>query len=427
MNADKSSEHSHPYDNWKAVTEADFVTLFIKTWFAFVSTLRELYPQSKPYYEASGDSSFVEAYKKDFAERFYFLCPLTVGVEQSLHSTYKAGLRIISEKYPRFLAQDFYNHNLSYSDKYEEDYDSTGGYSGKLSLSVKCASSSQVKVSLRSSDEKFQKKADEKPVLAEMKIDYSAILERFIEGLEQTPHSVGENELPSFFCENLFQIIFNELTDVLSKKQKVLPDKGFQQVKQVYMVIQSFCRRAVDAMRISCMDPTISAEHKLLSQTPIADFLESYGELSSMDKKNAYLWFVGFVYRLRNALFHEIIDPLNPEWQHVFKNAYLVLKQVVDANISSLKTVAQLLKLAPLEYWKDFTDDPPPQIPIKPNDGTVFTYDDVALKYYNETGASVHIVSNITCEGNTYRVECDVKWDEKLQEHKTKNVQIVML
>ena len=57
----KQPEYQHPYDNWKAVTEADFVTLFIKTWFAFVSTLRELYPQARPYYEATGDSPFVKA------------------------------------------------------------------------------------------------------------------------------------------------------------------------------------------------------------------------------------------------------------------------------------------------------------------------------------------------------------------------------
>lgn len=39
------TENKYPYDNWKSITESDFVTLFIKTWFAFVSTLREMYPQ----------------------------------------------------------------------------------------------------------------------------------------------------------------------------------------------------------------------------------------------------------------------------------------------------------------------------------------------------------------------------------------------
>lgn len=31
------------YKNWKAVTEADFVSLFIKTWFAYISTLRVMF------------------------------------------------------------------------------------------------------------------------------------------------------------------------------------------------------------------------------------------------------------------------------------------------------------------------------------------------------------------------------------------------
>lgn len=47
-----------------------------------------------------------------------------------------------------------------------------------------------------------------------------------------------------------------------------------------------------------------------------------------------------FVYRLRNALFHEIIDPLNEEWQLIFKNAYLVLKEIVDLNISEIGKTA---------------------------------------------------------------------------------------
>lgn len=427
MSADKPSERSHPYDNWKAVTEADFVTLFIKTWFAFVSTLRELYPHSRPYYEASGDSSLVEAYKKDFAEKFYFLCPLDEGIEQSLHSTYKAGLRIISENYPRFLDKDFYSFNYSYSDKIEEGFTSAGGYSGMLSLSIRCASRSEIKVTIHCSDAKFLEKAGEKHIIVEKIVNYPTILERFITELEETPRSVGENDLPIFFYNTLFQTIFDELIDSLSEKQKALPGKGFVQIKQVYLNIQAFCRRAVDAMRRSCMDPSIGAEHKLLSQMPVADFLHSYGDLSSADKKNAYIWFVGFVYRLRNALFHEIIDPLDPAWQLVFKNAYLILKQIVDANISRLKITAQLEELAQHIYWKDFTEAPPPEIPIEPNDGTEFSYDSVELEHYDETGASVRILSNILCKGKNYRVECRVKWDEKLKEHKVKNAHIERL
>ena len=58
-----------------------------------------------------------------------------------------------------------------------------------------------------------------------------------------------------------------------------------------------------------------------------------FDDLRETRKQNSIIWFLSFVYRLRNALFHEIIDPLDEEWQLVFKNAYLVLKEIVDLNI----------------------------------------------------------------------------------------------
>lgn len=41
---------------------------------------------------------------------------------------------------------------------------------------------------------------------------------------------------------------------------------------------------------------------------------------------------------VEDALFHEIIDPLDEEWQVIFKNAYLVLKEIVDLNIATIET-----------------------------------------------------------------------------------------
>ena len=47
------------YKNWKAVTEADFVSLFIKTWFAYISTLRIMFPEA---YNRRGDGKYLNAY-----------------------------------------------------------------------------------------------------------------------------------------------------------------------------------------------------------------------------------------------------------------------------------------------------------------------------------------------------------------------------
>ena len=62
-----------------------------------------------------------------------------------------------------------------------------------------------------------------------------------------------------------------------------------------------------------------------------------YKKLFETMRTDSVLWFLDFVYRLRNALFREIIDPLDEEWKIIFKNAYLVLKEIVDLNINELK------------------------------------------------------------------------------------------
>ena len=80
-------ENKYPYDNWKSITESDFVTLFIKTWFAFVSTLREMYPTEIPYYQATGDSRYISPYKRDFSQNIAYRLNYT-DIKYHLYLTY---------------------------------------------------------------------------------------------------------------------------------------------------------------------------------------------------------------------------------------------------------------------------------------------------------------------------------------------------
>lgn len=76
--------------------------------------------------------------------------------------------------------------------------------------------------------------------------------------------------------------------------------------------------------------------------------------------KNGLDWFAEFVYQLRNALFHEIIDPLDEEWQLIYKNAYLLLKEVVDytTNYSILKEVKNFIETTYIEVEnKEFDEE----------------------------------------------------------------------
>jgi hypothetical protein len=48
-------------------------------------------------------------------------------------------------------------------------------------------------------------------------------------------------------------------------------------------------------------------------------------------------WFIDFAYKLRNVLFHFIIDPMDKDWQLLFKHAYLALKHITEENIKILQ------------------------------------------------------------------------------------------
>lgn len=61
-----------------------------------------------------------------------------------------------------------------------------------------------------------------------------------------------------------------------------------------------------------------------------------------MLQTNGIEWFASFVYSLRNALFHEIISPLDEDWQLIFKSAYLILKRISDICIDTVYRIFSL-------------------------------------------------------------------------------------
>lgn len=181
------------------------------------------------------------------------------------------------------------------------------------------------------------------------------------------------------------------------------------------------------AIKASCLNSEFGAEHKLLSQMPITNFLQSIEggkEMTLADKEKAYLWFISFVYRLRNALFHEIIDPLNDEWQVIFKNSYHVLKQVVDQNIWRLKQLKLLPSASQAAAEEDYNREPPPDIDWPTDEEAKFTWFYYEMLKLNKDGARVLLKGKIDFAEHHYETECTVRWNESLSETAIKNASI---
>lgn len=142
----------------------------------------------------------------------------------------------------------------------------------------------------------------------------------------------------------------------VSKALVTLPKKGFNQT--VTGKIKDACLRLDTALRLRFeynyrypheVDPlAASNSYAIIYQVPFNGFgrldreniyATRRGEYAPLIATRAVEWFADYVYALRNALFHEIISPLDEEWQAIFKSAYLLLKQVSDICISCISQI----------------------------------------------------------------------------------------
>ena len=83
------------YKNWKTITEADFVSLFIKTWFAYISTLREMFPEAK---NNRGDGKYLSAYKNYFVRDGKKKLIIDSTIMGHIETLYREGKKMILNK-----------------------------------------------------------------------------------------------------------------------------------------------------------------------------------------------------------------------------------------------------------------------------------------------------------------------------------------
>jgi len=97
------------YEQWKSVTESDFVTLFIKTWFTFIATLRELNPDVSVFTEDGmprGDKPFLNAYKSGIMP----IVQKRMNSDETLDELYRlypVAMKKVLEVFPQYFFSDF--------------------------------------------------------------------------------------------------------------------------------------------------------------------------------------------------------------------------------------------------------------------------------------------------------------------------------
>lgn len=317
-------ENIQKYENWRAITESDYVTMFIKTWFAFVATLRELYPKdSLDDIIGKGDKVFLNPYLEHFQNR-YIAYNRIEKIRGNILRVYELGRRYTLEnkKYNRFFAEDFYAINESYLwEKVTDDYE----------CSIKFSSKYKISVHIKYLDEELH--LDNKPLILIEKIDISDLI---------SSENLTDSQIRKFLDDEAAYIdyVTHEITNRVSHRyiskitygpfsSKYLPG-ALARLNALTLSINAELILALSQMK----DSHVKKENLLFSQSPCNNFIYKSEDGADIPKVDTYKWFLNFVYFMRNALFHEIIDPLDAFWQDIFKHSYLVLKDILDGNIN---------------------------------------------------------------------------------------------
>lgn len=346
------------YKNWKAVTEADFVSLFIKTWFAYISTLRSMFPEAA---NRRGDGKYLNAYKDYYQTSGSKKLVVDAQILAAMEQVYREGRKVIMEQYPDYYLWDFYNVNEDFEYTYK---DIPPDKSDCLIIGLKLNRNRGTKWQYIISGfaHFFGKYYDEYDENVKFYCNISEILESSSSHVKNNP-----NESEQDYLSWLLREINGSLTHSIVEAFKVHYE-GADYGKRVLIKIGDLEKRIISLVwqifALNAKDETFKTleemgrprnTYELIQQRPLnyfqyhldVDWLpqrdlttseeEWFNKLRESLMQNSVLWFLDFVYRLRNALFHEIIDPLDEEWQTIFKNAYLVLKEIVELNIMTIE------------------------------------------------------------------------------------------
>ena len=348
------------YKNWKAVTEADFVSLFIKTWFAYISTLRTMFPEA---YNRRGDKKYLDAYKRFYRTTGYKKLIVDENIMASIEKVYQEGRNVIVEKYPEYYLWDFYNINENFNFTYKQippDKSECLIVGFKMNRNRGTKWSFIITGFVRLFGKYYGEEYNEN---LNFRLNITDILNRSSEYITENP-GISEQDYLSWLLKEINYGVTHEIVEVFKAMYEKasygrrVANKIHDLEKQAISTVWSvFSLNAKDESFKTKEEMTLNRDtYEVVRQRPLNYFLYHrdvswrpsrekmtaseeawYRDLFETLKVNSVLWFLDFVYRLRNALFHEIIDPLDEEWQIIFKNAYLVLKEVVDINISEIE------------------------------------------------------------------------------------------
>ena len=245
-------------------------------------------------------------------------------VKEDILKVYKLGRQFTlkNKKYNRFFSEDFYVVNKCYTWKQLAD---------NYEVVIRYSRDTEISVHAKYLDEVLY--LDRRPLIVSVKIDVSDLLSsKNLPDSEISKFVEDEAVFIEYVAERIIQRVSSSFISQATNKSNhlKLTHKELEYFNAITVAINMEIEKALALMK----DSNINKEDILFTQFPCANFIYKVEHDELVPEVDTYKWFLQFVYFIRNALFHEIIDPLDPFWQDIFKHAYLALKEILDGNIS---------------------------------------------------------------------------------------------
>ncbi|AQW89712.1 hypothetical protein [Elizabethkingia anophelis] len=311
------------FRSWQNSVDIDYLSLYMKTWFAFLSTIHELHPEA---INESGDRSVISVYKEHVGIPAKFVDVMLPHI----HKVFAIGDSIIQQDIPNSYFVNFYNVNKTYL----LDKECTlSKY--KMVDSQRVYFKSFIKIEYKDKINGFSNpnllftiKSDQPKFLENLACHHLTLnieLSKFID-------EIGSDGVTRIFKskDECLILIENLLRNALH--QKVNEIVGLEEDEREER--KGYCNGLLIPLILVLRQEFTNDD--IFNHLPLKGFPDSYNIESN--KIKILNWFISFNYQIRNLLFHSLIDPFNPQWLKVFKHAYLSLKELVEHNIEKIET-----------------------------------------------------------------------------------------
>ena len=320
-------EKSMLANKWKMLIDTDYITLFVKTWFAFLSSIKTIIKFEKTEI-LRGDSILLSKYTKSLVsiiEKDMVEYEANEKEMVDVLRMFKIGLKLLPKELPFSIFGLYMQINEKIENK--EVYDNK---IYKAGISIKNKDKKNLSVYLYVYIKKEREQFHLKKVIKK-----SIIYKVFDDYLQNTNKASMGDCLKKIFIE-LSQEISNEINNEFVKNKKVatimnrVNNKLLNRYKS--MITRNYKLFANNKFNEINNDMIIS---------PLPcwcfDIFEEYEgfwlELNFNKVGGQFIkWQIKFIYTLRNFLFHGIIDPLDDKWQTLLKSTCDVLRSLVDLN-----------------------------------------------------------------------------------------------